>query len=179
VRRLLKFLHTIGAVGLMGSLASLIVLMSVAPPPASLSEYAMMRAAMAEIAKWVVLPSLALTLIAGLLAIAASRPFHDAGWAWVKAATGILMFAGGLHALSPIQEEASRSASALAGQIDAATLTGILRGERATLWVLLAVSAANIALGIWRPRLGGVFSRTPSQPSATTDRPALREGRTP
>ncbi len=142
-----------GAVGLVGSMASLIVLVSLAPPPTALADYAMIRGAMDEIARWIVLPSLVLTLTAGLLAIAASRAFHNAGWAWVKAATELLMFAGTLHALAPIQEEANASASALAGQLDPATLTGTLGGETATLWVLLAVSAANVALGIWRPRL--------------------------
>jgi hypothetical protein len=28
-----------------------------------------------------------------------------------------------------------------------------LEGERGTLWVLLAVATANVALGIWRPRI--------------------------
>lgn len=102
MRRLLKFLHEMGAIGLMGSLAALVVLTRLAPPPASLSGYALMRGAMAEIAVWVVFPSLVLTLIPGLLAIAVTRAFHDAGWAWIKAATGILIFAGGLHALAPI-----------------------------------------------------------------------------
>jgi hypothetical protein len=46
-----------------------------------------MRGAMAEIVAWIFLPSLVATLIAGLLAIAVNRAFHDAGWAWVKAAS--------------------------------------------------------------------------------------------
>jgi hypothetical protein len=137
----------------MGSMASLLVLISHAPSPTSLAEYALMRSAMAAIATWIVLPSLVLTLIAGLLAIAVTRGFHNAGWAWVKAATGIVMFAGGLHALSPIQEEARLSADALAGRLDPATLAGTLEGERWTLWVLVAVSTANVVLGVWRPRL--------------------------
>jgi hypothetical protein len=108
---------------------------------------------MAEIGAWVVMPSLVLTLTSGLLAIAVTTAFHDAGWAWIKAATGILILAGGLHALSPIQDEARLSAEALAGRLDPATLTGIAPGEISTLWVLLAVSTANVVLGIWRPRL--------------------------
>jgi hypothetical protein len=46
-----------------------------------------MSAAMSSIATWMFLPSLALTLIAGLLAIAVNRAFHNAGWAWAKLAT--------------------------------------------------------------------------------------------
>jgi len=138
----------------MGAMACLIVLMHFAPPPASLAGYALMRGAMAEIATWIFFPSLALTLIAGLLAIAVNRAYQNAGWAWVKAATGILVFEGGfVYVLGPIQEEAKRSASALAGQLDPAAITGSYGAERSTLWVLLAVATANVVLGIWRPRL--------------------------
>ena len=154
MRRFLKFLHTIGAIGLMGAMASLIVLMTVAPPPTSLAGYALMRGAMAAIATWIFFPSLALTLIAGLLAIAINRGYHNAGWAWAKLATGVLIFEGGfVYVLGPIQEEAKRSASAVAGQMDPATLSGSYGAERGTLWVLLAVAMANVVLGIWRPRL--------------------------
>jgi hypothetical protein len=142
-----------GAIGLMGAMAALVVLMSFAPPPTSLAAYAWMFGAMADIAAWIFLPSLVLTLIAGLLAIAVNYAYHDAGWAWAKAATGILVFEGGLHVAGPIQEEAKRSAGALAGRLDPATLTGLFASERNTLWVLLAVATANVALGIWRPRL--------------------------
>lgn len=137
----------------MGAIAALLVLMSFSPPPTSLAGYALMRGAMAEIATWIFFPSFVLTLIAGLLAIAVNRPYHNAGWAWVKLATGILVFAGSLHALSPIQEEAKRSVSALAGRLDPATITGTFGAARGALWMLLVVSTANVVLGIWRPRL--------------------------
>jgi hypothetical protein len=42
----MKFLHTIGAIGLMGAMICLIVLLGFAPKPASLSEYAVMFAGM-------------------------------------------------------------------------------------------------------------------------------------
>ena len=141
----------------MGSMACLGVLMIIAPPPNSLAAYAQMRGAMAAIATWIFFPSLAVTLIAGLLAIAFNRVFHNAGWAWAKLVTGVLIFEGGfVYVLGPIQEEAKRSASALAGQLDPATLTGAYGAERSTLWVLLVVSIANVVLGIWRPRLSRI-----------------------
>jgi hypothetical protein len=140
----------------MGSLASLLAMISFAPPPASLAAYASVCGAMAAIANWVFLPSLAMTLIAGLAAIAATRAYQDAGWAWAKLASGVLIFEGCLvSVLGPIQEEAKRSASALAGQLDPATITGSFGVERGTLWVLLAVMVANVVLGIWRPRFLG------------------------
>ena len=92
--------------------------------------------------------------IAGLLAIALNRAFHNAGWAWVKLATGILMFEYGFVGVQgPMQREAERSAQALAGRVDPATLAESLGAERGTLWVLLAIATANVVLGIWRPRI--------------------------
>ncbi len=155
-----------GAIGLMGAMASLLVLISLSPPPASLAGYALMHGAMAEIVAWIFFPSFALTLISGLLAIAVNPAFHNAGWAWVKLASGILIFAGSLHALAPIQEEAEQSASAVAGQLDPATITASSGAEQGTLWVLLAVSTANVVLGVWRPRL----TRLPSPGAARRNR---------
>ncbi len=91
-------------------------------------------------------PSFALTLVAGMLAIAVNRAVHDAGWAWVKLATGILVFAGSFQVLGSAQQEAKRSAGALAGRLDPEPF-----GEQGALSVLLAVSTANIVLGVWRP----------------------------
>jgi hypothetical protein len=154
VRRFLKFLHTIGAIGLMGAMAALLVLLSAAPPPASIAGYALIRGAMGDIATWIFFPSLALTLIAGLLAIAFNKGYQNAGWAWVKAASGILVFeAGFVGVLGPMQREAEQSAMALAGQIDPAALATTLTAERGTLWVLLVVSVVNVIFGIWKPRL--------------------------
>jgi len=59
----MKFMHTMGAIGIMGAMACLLVLLSFIPTPTSLLEYALMRAAMDGIATWIVLPSLGLTLM--------------------------------------------------------------------------------------------------------------------
>ncbi len=147
-----------GAIGLLGAMASLLVLSSVAPPKSSLAGYAAVRAAMGAISSWVFLPSLSLSLMAGLLAIAVNRAFHNAGWAWVKLVSGVLLFEGGLQGVqAPMHDEARRSAAALAAHADPAALAGSLAGslatERATLWVLFAVATANVVLGIWRPRI--------------------------
>lgn len=158
MRRLMKFLHTLGAIGFMGAMGCLLVLLAFTPATTALPEYAVMRAAMSGIATWVFLPSMALTLIAGLLAIAINRAFHNAGWAWAKLATGILVFEWGLAAVQgPMQQEAELSARALAGEVGAASLGESLEAERNSLWVLLAVGAANVVLGVWRPR----FTRLP------------------
>ncbi|MCX7347400.1 MAG: hypothetical protein NTU78_17000 [Alphaproteobacteria bacterium] len=154
MRHFLKFLHTIGAIGLMGSMASLLVLLSLAPPPGALAEYALIRGAMGSIATWIFFPSLGLTLIAGLIALGYSKAYHNAGWAWAKAISGILVFESGfVGILGPMQREAERSAEALAGKIEASSLAASLTAERNTLLILLAVATANVIFGIWRPRL--------------------------
>jgi len=153
MQRLLKFLHTMGAVGFTGSLACLLVLENLTPPPSSLTSYALIRGAMGMIANWVFFPSFVLTLVPGLLAIAVTPAFHNAGWAWAKAASGILIFAGGLHALGPIQKEARLSAEAIAGRFDPARLEGVSEGTAAIMWFLLAIATANVVLGIWRQRV--------------------------
>lgn len=154
MRRLLKFLHTMGAIGLMGAMACLLVLRDLVPAPTQLAEYALMRGAMGDIATYIFMPSLALTLLAGLLAIAVNRAFHNAGWAWVKLATGILMFEYGLVGIQgPMKQEAELSARAVAGEVPVTELAASIGGERGSLWILLAVAAVNVGLGIWRPRL--------------------------
>ena len=134
----------------MGSIASLLVLISFSPPT-SLASYALMHGAIAEIATWVFFPSFALTLVAGMLAIAVNRAFHNAAWAWVKLATGILIFAGSFHVLGSIQDEVKQSGAA-GGQFDPTPAANSFE-EQGALWILLAVSTANVVLGVWRPRL--------------------------
>jgi hypothetical protein len=154
LRRAMKFMHTMGAIGQMGAMACLLVLLSFAPAPTSLSEYALMRGAMGGIATWIFLPSLGLILISGLLAMALSRAYHSAGWAWAKLLSGVLVFEWGFAAVQgPIQQEAELSARVLAHEVNPATLAASLDAEWKSLWVLLAVATANVILGIWRPRL--------------------------
>lgn len=154
MQRLMKFLHTMAAIGLLGSIACLLVMLAVVPVPAtdSLASYAEARKAMAAVARYVFLPSLALTLVTGLMAIAINRVFKTSGWALVKLATGILMFEGGLIGVEgPMQREAERAREALAGTADLSSLAANLSGEQLALWVMFAVATLNVALGVWRP----------------------------
>jgi hypothetical protein len=153
MRRALKLLHTVGAVGLCGALAAQIVLLAKLPSPASLPEYAALRAAMGALAEWLLLPSLALTLVSGLLAMAVTHAFHNAGWAWLKLASGVLVFEGTLITVQgPAQKEAALSAAALAGELEPALLGQAMQAEWNSVWVVLAIAVANIVLGVWRPR---------------------------
>ncbi len=154
MRRLLKFLHTLGAVGMTGAMACLLVILIVAPAGASVAGQVAITRAMGQIATWVFEPSLALTLVAGLLGIAVTPGYHDAGWVWIKAATGILVFEAGLvDVLGPLQAAAKTAAGAIAAHLDPAVAARAVIAERNTLWILMGLALANVALGVWRPRL--------------------------
>jgi hypothetical protein len=151
--RLLKALHQIGGIGLAGSLAACIVLVATAPTD-SLVGYAAVRQGIAAISQWLLVPSLAIVLVSGLLAIAANRAYHDAGWAWIKALLGIVMFEGTLVTISASARRAAElSALAATGEGDPVQLAEVLRTEWGSLWLILALSVANVALAVWRPRI--------------------------
>ena len=152
MRRLLKFLHTVGAAGLMGAVAALAVILFLAPASIGTAGYLPVLLAMSNIAAWVIGPSIVLIVFSGLGSMAITPGFQDAGWVWAKAATGILLLLGGLHVMGPLQEEAKRAGGSPAGSGDPAIVQRLLDAESGTLWFLLAVSVINIALAIWRPR---------------------------
>lgn len=149
MRRFLKFLHTIGAIGFMGAMACMLVLLTLPASRSAGAGYTVISAALGALATWIFLPALGLTLMSGLLAIAFTPGFHNAGWAWLKLATGILTFEGFVRVQGSMQEEAGRAAG-LAGAVP---VGGPLQAEAYTLWLLLAVAMINVGLGIWRPRL--------------------------
>jgi len=153
VRKSLKMLHELGAIGVMGSFASCLVLVATAPPSRSLAAYAAVRQSIAAISHWLLVPSLALVVVSGMLAIAANKAYVDAGWAWFKAALGLGMFEGTLLTVAGSARRAAElSAMAASGKPDAAELAQVLHAEWGGLWVLLALSLANVVLAVWRPR---------------------------
>jgi hypothetical protein len=150
--RLLKILHEIGAVGVMGSFAACIVLHATAPTT-SLVGYAAVRQGMAAIARYLLVPSLAIVVVSGLLAIAANDAYKNAGWAWVKALLGLSMFEGTLLTVAAsVRQAAELSAQAAAGAGDPKLLGQVIHTEWGGLWMLLAVAVVNIVLAVWRPR---------------------------
>jgi hypothetical protein len=154
MRRLVKFLHTMGAIGLMGAMAALIILVVLMPEPTALEAYATHRAIMGKIAEWLLLPSLGVVLFTGLWSMAITRAFLHAGWVWVKLATGILVFKGVMISIQgPAEQEAILSAQALSGTVDPAQLGQRIGEEWGVLWVMMVVAVANVVLGVWRPRM--------------------------
>jgi hypothetical protein len=153
LRRLLKFLHTLGAAGLTGGLVALMVVLVVAPASIGAPGYASLVIAMAKIGGWVIGPSVLLTVGSGVLSLGFTPAFHNSLWAWAKAATGIAAFEGSLLVLGPLQAEAKRLALNQTGGLDPESAARLFESASATLWVLFAICVANIALGVWRPRL--------------------------
>ena len=151
MKRTLKLLHTLAAMGMGGAIAASIALLLRAPPMDDVAAYLALRHHLATIAGVVLLPSAALTLVSGLLSIAVHRPFHNAGWAWFKALTGVLVFEG---TLGGIDSPAQRALVLLANPavVDRATLAELLRHEWGALWIILFLSAVNVVFGIWRPK---------------------------
>ena len=135
----------------MGSLAACLVLVATAPAHPAVA-YAAARQGIAVITQWLLVPSLALVLISGLLAIAANKAYHNAAWAWVKALLGISLFEGTLLTVG-------------AAARDPGELPAALHSEWGTLWLLLAVAVTNIVLAVWRPRL---FRRPPQSVDQST-----------
>ena len=154
MQRLLKFLHTMGAIGMIGALAALIILHTQLPDPAATESYIQIRALMGRVAEWLLLPSLTIVLVGGLLSMAVGKYFQDAGWAWMKLALGVVMFEGTLFSVQgPMQREAALAEQVLAGKADAALLGGSLASEWGSLWVIVLVAVCNVAIAIWRPRI--------------------------
>jgi hypothetical protein len=155
MRRLLKFLHTLAAIGYAGGLAAYMLVLSGAPEVTSISEYAALRAALVPVTTWLLMPSMLVALVSGLLAMAINFSYQNAPWVWAKALSGILIFESTLMAIDgPIKSAATVSAKAAAGEIDAQALARLVEDEWGAWWALLGLAAANVALAIWRPRFG-------------------------
>ncbi len=153
LRKTLKILHTLAACGLIGGLLGYMVLLAWAPQgtPAA---YADLRQSIAALSSYILVPSLAVALISGLLSMAVHQPYLDKRWAWVKAAMGIIMFKGVLtiagFKAGPAADLARRIAE---GEDAVARLDEVIAYEWSALVVILALSVANVVLGVWRPRL--------------------------
>ncbi len=153
LRRILKILHTVSSCGLIGGLLAYMVILITAPQ-ATPSSYADMRVTIAANSNHVLLPSLAVALISGLLAMAAHRPDTEKVWAWIKAATGIPMFKGVLTIVGAKADYAASVSERIAsGEVDVEVLETALAYEWQALITILAISVLNVVLGVWRPNI--------------------------
>ncbi len=153
MRKIVKILHTLAAGGLIGGLLGYMVLLG-AGPHETAAAYANTRASIAALSNYVLLPSLAVALVSGLLSMVVHRPYLDTRWAWLKAAMGILMFKGVLTIVGAKAEHAAVVARRIAnGEAAPDVLEAALALEWYTLATVMALSVANVILGVWRPRL--------------------------
>ena len=102
----------------------------------------------AAIANYVLVPSMAIVVVSGLIA------GNDAGLsersrAWVKALLGLSVF----EAILPVVGSGRQQAELAPAAADPELLNALLRAGRNALWLLIAVSVANVVLAVWRPRL--------------------------
>jgi len=143
-----KTLHDVASIGFGGALASCLIINMVANRT-SPAEFEASRRLFAAIAQYLLVPSMAVVVVSGLIALAATRAYMEAGWAWLKALLGLSVFEATLLVVGSSQHPVELVASAATpGVIDA-----MLRSERNSLWLLVAVCAANVVLAVWRPRL--------------------------
>lgn len=147
-RRLLKALHEIATIGVGGGLVTCLIIGMTVDPGAA-SDFASSRRIIAAIASYLLLPSMGLVLVSGLLSIAATRGYHNAGWAWLKLLLGISVFEATLLTIGA----STQLAELTAAQADPELLATLLRSERNTLWVLIGLCIANVVLAVWRPSL--------------------------
>ena len=153
MRKTLNFFHTLASCGLIGGLLAYGVIL-IAAPQGTPSAFADMRATVAAIASYVILPSLAVALVSGLLSMAVHRPFQELRWAWVKTLLGISMFEATLGIVqSKANTAAALSAQIAAGEPQAKALAEAITYEWHALGVILVLSVGNIVLGVWRPAL--------------------------
>lgn len=153
MRQLLKFLHTLASCGLIGALAAYaVVLVTVGTD--DLAAYASARQVIAALCAYVLIPSLAIALASGLLAIAVYRPFQELRWVWLKALLGISMFEATLGIVNAKANYAASVAAMISrGEAHVSELAGTLTSEWYSLAAILTLSVANVALGVWRPAL--------------------------
>jgi len=155
MRRTLKFLHTMGSIGITGGLAAYMLVLVMLPQGAALETQLVIRDGLALLSKWLILPSMLVVLLSGLLAIAANTAFLEAPWVWIKGLAGILVFESTLLAIDgPAQRNAKFVHEAVVGNIKTQALPGMLSDEWGAWWILLGLFTANVVLAIWRPRFG-------------------------
>jgi uncharacterized membrane protein len=142
-----KTLHDLASIGFGGALAACLVINL---NHAAFADPAAARQAFDAIARYVLVPSMVVVVVSGLIALGATHSYQSAGWAWAKTLLGLSVFEATLligGSSRRLAELASNTAA------EAGLLDTLLRSERNTLWLLIAVSVVNVVLAVWRPRL--------------------------
>lgn len=147
-----KVLHEVASIGFGGALAACLVI-NLTADRASAAEFAAARQTFAAIAQYVLIPSMFVVVLSGLIALAATQAYANAGWAWIKALLGLSVFEATLLIVGSSRKQAELAAAAAAA--DANLIDALLRSERITIALLIVLSLVNVVLAVWRPRLSG------------------------
>jgi hypothetical protein len=145
-----KTLHDLASIAFGGALLVCLVI-NLTVQPAATKDFLAVRHLFAMVAKFVLVPAMGAVTLSGLIALAATRGYRDAGWAWLKALLGMNVFAATLLLAGSAGSHGEITTAAAAA--DMATLQQLLRSERITLWLLIALIVVNVVLAVWRPKL--------------------------
>ena len=154
MRKLLKFMHTLGSIGFAGGLGCFMLALSFGPSVSELAAYAALRQLMADVSGWVIVPSMGIILASGLFAMSVHYPFQEARWVWVKAVSGIIIFKTTFFSLDAAASDAAAAArSALEGELSVAELAATVDDQWVAWWMLLLLAVLNVVFAVWRPHL--------------------------
>ena len=145
-----KTLHDVASIGFGGALAACLVI-NLTANAAAPAEFISGRQVFAAIAQYLLVPSMAVVVVSGLIALASTRGYRDAGWAWLKALLGMSVFTATLLVAGAAGPQGAVAVAAAAA--DLTTLQALLRSERVTLWLLIVLCVVNVVLAVWRPKL--------------------------
>lgn len=123
-------------------------------PQDTASTYADVRLTISHLCNYILIPSLAVILVTGLLSMAAHRPFQEKRWVWIKALLGLSLFESTLAIVQSKANYAAKISLQIAqGAAKSDALNEALSAEWYSLGAIMALSIANIILGVWRPKL--------------------------
>jgi uncharacterized membrane protein len=153
MKRVMKGLHTFGAIGMTGGYLAFVVLIYAAEarPPA---EALVLREAIGRLFTVLIVPSVALALVTGLLAMALRPAFINAGWVWLKLSTTVVALEGSFGMQARARDVEALVRALARGEGEARELAGLAGREKGALAMLLVIAGANVVLGVWRPKLG-------------------------
>lgn len=170
MRKAIKIFHSLASCGLVGGLAAYMIVL-VWAPQVTPAQYADMRQVIAAISNYILVPSLGVALVTGLVAMMVQRAFQGMRWVWVKAVLGLAMFEATLAVIQGKANEGLALAQKVAAGTEAAeTLKVALSSEWTSLYAIMALSLAQVILGVWRPALHG--RRATRRTTSSSDAPS-------
>jgi hypothetical protein len=153
VRKAVKIIHSLASCGLVGGLGAYMIVLLWAPQGTP-AQFADMRQTIAALCNYVLVPSLGVALVTGLVAMIVQRSFQNMRWVWAKAVLGLAMFEATLAITQSKAVAAADAARRVAeGAETAEALNAAISAEWFSLTLVMALSLAQVVLGVWRPAM--------------------------